>query len=242
VNSLNVIQHTSADYLGLMEDHLEGRRIGFRYFRPFTEQGRIPGSADQADGLILLGGGPWGSAGGRDLPGLQSEIALTRKCLEAGQAVVGIGLGAQILAIAAGGRSRPAPLTFSVGYGRRQRDDALNGYLPSRFPLVRYMRDRPEPPPEAAVLAVDELDLPVIFQVGANALGFCGHPGFKTAMAEDLIMEFEECPDDPAPELEKLRLMARELEDALVPVMTGIVQCTGLMRIRRRIPIEWKET
>ena len=24
MNSLNVIQHTSADYLGLMEDHLEG--------------------------------------------------------------------------------------------------------------------------------------------------------------------------------------------------------------------------
>ena len=27
MNFLHAIQHTSADYLGLMEDHLEGRRI-----------------------------------------------------------------------------------------------------------------------------------------------------------------------------------------------------------------------
>ena len=240
MNSINVIQHTSADYLGLMEDHLEGRRIRFRYFRPFTEQGRIPGPADQADGLVLLGGGPWGSAGGRDVPTLQAEIELTRDCLQAGQAVIGIGLGAQVLAIAAGGSSQPAPLVFHCGHGRRVRDDALNGYLPAVFPLVRYMRDLPVPPADAVVLAVDDSDYPAIFQVGRNALGFCGHPGFKSAMAEDLIMEFEESPEDPAPELIRLRSMAREIEDALVPVMTGLIQVTGLMRIRRRIPIEWK--
>ena len=62
MNLLNVVQHTSADYLGLLEDHLEGRRIRFRYFRPFTEQGAVPGPGDTCDGLVLLGGGPWGSA------------------------------------------------------------------------------------------------------------------------------------------------------------------------------------
>ena len=74
MNLLNVIQHTSADYLGLMEDHLEGRRIRFRYFRPFTEQGTLPQAGDVCDGLVLLGGGPWGSAGGRDVPTLEAEI------------------------------------------------------------------------------------------------------------------------------------------------------------------------
>jgi len=240
VNSLNVIQHTSADYLGLMEDHLEGRRIRFRYFRPFTEQGRVPGPADDADGLVLLGGGPWGSAGGRDVPTLGAEIDLTRGCLQQGRPVIGIGLGAQILAIAAGGGSSPAPLSFTAGYGHRVADDALNGYLPPRFPLITYMRDRPRPPASARILAVDEQGRPSVFQVGRNALGFFGHPGFKSAMAEDLIMEFEENPENPAPELEKLRCMAKEIEDCLVQIMTGIIQITGLMQIRRRIPIELK--
>jgi GMP synthase-like glutamine amidotransferase len=237
MNLLNVVQHTSADYLGLIEDHLEGRRIRFRYFRPFTEQGTVPGPGDECDGLMLLGGGPWGSAGGRDVPTLQKEIVLTRAMLDMGKPVIGIGLGAQILAIAVGGSSEPTPLEFEVGYATRIADDALAGFLPQRFPHVTYMRDRPELPAHAQVLAVDAQERPAVFQVGVNALGFCGHPGFKTAMAEDLIMEFEEAPEDPAPRLQQLQLLVPEIEDALVPIMTGIIKVTGLMQTRHRIPI-----
>jgi GMP synthase-like glutamine amidotransferase len=240
MNLLHVIQHTSADYLGLMEDHLEGRRIRFRYFRPFTEQGEIPSLSESCDGLVLLGGGPWGSAGTRDVPTLRQEVALVRAMLEREAPVLGIGLGAQILAIASGGAAETAPLSFEAGHARRLHDDALAGFLPERFPHVVYMRDRPKPPAEARILAVDEADRPAVFQVGDNALGFCGHPGFKTAMAEDLIMEFEEAPPDPAPTLQRLQTMAREIEDALVPIMTGIVKVTRLMQAKRRIAIELK--
>ena len=237
MNILNVIQHTSADYLGLMEDHLEGRRIRFRYFRPFTEQGTIPQAGDVCDGLFLMGGGPWGSAGGRDLPSLQQEIQLTRDMLDQGKPVIGIGLGAQILAIAAGGGSQQTALAFEVGYARRVVNDALGGFMPERFPNVSYMRDRPVLSTKAKVLAEDEAGRPAVFQVGKNALGFVGHPGFKTAMAEDLVMEFEESPENPAPLLENLQLMMREIEDALVPIMTGVIKVTGLMQTRRRIPL-----
>jgi hypothetical protein len=40
-----------------------------------------------------------------------------------------------------------------------------------------------------------------------------------------------------APTLQQLQLLAREIEDALVPIMTGIIKVTGLMQVRRRIPI-----
>ena len=240
MNLLHVIQHTSADYLGLMEDHLEGRRIRFRYFRPFTEQGNVPQPGEISDGLVLLGGGPWGSAGERDAPSLAAEVELTRSQLDQGKPVLGIGLGAQILAIAAGGGSRPAPLRFEVGYGRRVEDDALAGFLPERFPHACYMRDRPELPDHARVLAVDPAGHPAVFEVAPNAIGFTGHPGFKTAMAEDLIMEFEEAPDDPAPTLQTLQMMMREMEDSLVPIMTGLIKVTGWMQQKRRIALELK--
>lgn len=240
MNILNVVQHTSADYLGLMEDHLEGRRIRFRYFRPFTEKGSVPQAEDVCDGLFLLGGGPWGSAGGRDVPTLEQEIRLTRDMLDQGKPVVGIGLGAQILAIAGGGSSEKSPLEFSVAYARAVEPDALEGFLPERFPHISYMRDRPVLPADARVLAEDEAGRAAIFQLGKNALGFIGHPGFKTAMAEDLIMEFEESPADPAPRLQQMQLMMREVEDALVPIMTGVIKVTGLMQSRRRIPLELK--
>ena len=128
-----------------------------------------------------------------------------------------------------GGGSAPAPLVFDVGLGRRIRDDALNGFLPGTFPLVRYMRDRPVLPAAAEVLAVGEDGAPCIFRVGERALGFTGHPGMKTAMVEDLIMEFAEGPEDPAAGLVALRESKRDIEDALVPMMTGLVQVLGLM-------------
>jgi GMP synthase-like glutamine amidotransferase len=242
VQALDVIQHTSADYLGLMEDHLEGRRIRFRYIRPFTEKGRVPRLGECGDGLVLLGGGPWGSAGVRDLPTLAEEVELTRAFLALDRPVIGIELGAQILALAGGGRSEAAPLRFTFGEARRTRDDALNGFLPERFPHVSYLRDRSVLPRGADVLAVDGEGEPAVFQLGRKALGFTGHPGFKPAMGEDLIMEFEEGPEDPVPALEALRLGMREVEDALVWIMTGVVQVTGLMLPRRRIPIDLRNT
>ncbi len=237
---LDVIQHTSADYLGLMEDHFEGRRIGFRYIRPFTEKGRVPELRECGDGLVLLGGGPWGTAGGRDLPTLREEVELTRGFLALDRPVIGIELGAQILAIAAGGGSTPHPLEFTVGHARRTDPGALNGFLPERFPQVSYMRDRPVLPRGARTLAVDEQGEPAVFQVGGKAIGFTGHPGFKPAQGEDLVMEFEECPDNPGEALERLRPMVGEIEDALVRTMTGLVQVTGLMIPGRRIPIDLK--
>lgn len=241
MNFLHAIQHTSADYLGLMEDHLEGRRIKFRYFRPFTEQGTIPQPGELSDGLVLLGGGPWGSAGVRNIPTLEAEITLTRNMLDQGKPVLAMGLGAQILSIAAGGGSEQAPLEFRVGYATRTADDALAGFLPERFPHVSYMRDRPVPPGSADILAVDDRDQPAVFQVAPNALGFTGHPGFKTAMAEDLIMEFEEAPENPTPNLLQLQSMMRELEDNLVPIMTGIIKITGWMQKKSRIALQLKD-
>ncbi len=229
MKTLTVLQHTSAEYLGLIEDHLEGRRIRFRYSRPFTAGGRLPADDQIGDGLVILGGGPWGSAGGRDVPTLEREVALTRHALQQGLPVLGLGLGAQILSMAAGGSSMPAPLEFAVGEATRCAADALGGYLPERFPIVLYGRDRPALPAGAVVLARDGTGEPAVFQIGANALGFTGHPGTKPAIVEDLIMEFEEGPADPGPTLERLRAVRPALEDALVPIMTGIVRVLRLM-------------
>lgn len=226
---IHVVQHTSAEFLGLIEDHLEGRNIRFRYYRPFTENKTLPKADAIADGLVLLGGGPWGSAGTRDVPTLQAELALASACLANEWPVIGIGLGAQILALAAGGRSEPAPLTFEVTSARRVSSAALNGYLPESYPLAIYMRDRPVPPASAAVLARDERGRAALWQIGKRALGFAGHPGLKVAMVEDLIMEFEESPGNAGSELDRLRNVQRAIEDALVPIMTGVVRLAGWM-------------
>lgn len=229
MKTLQVIQHTSAEYLGLIEDHLEGRGVRFRYIRPFTSEGSLPNSGTVRDGLVLLSAGPWGSAGTRDLPTLADEVALARAVFTRGWPLVGIGLGAQIVAIAAGGSSESAPLEFTVTRARRMRDDALGGYLPEEYPLAIYGRDRAVLPSGARVLSEDPEGRPALWQLGERTFGFSGHPGLKVAMVEDLIMEFEESPEAIEPGLAQLRLAQRALEDALVPIMTGLVQATGWM-------------
>jgi GMP synthase-like glutamine amidotransferase len=229
MNVVAVIQHTSGEYLGLMEDHLEGRGISFQYFRPFAGGGKLPAADLPADALILLGGGPWGSAGTRDLPTLAEEVELTRARLKESTPVIGIGLGAQILAIAAGGSSVTTDLVLESVIATRTDVGALNGYLPAEFVQVVYMRDRPVPPSDARILAIDEAGRPAIFQIGENAYGFAGHPGIKLGMVEDLIMEFEEVPEAAVSRLDDLRALQARIEDELVPIMTGLIQCTSLM-------------
>jgi GMP synthase-like glutamine amidotransferase len=229
VKTLHVVQHTSAEYLGLMEDHLEGRGVRFRYYRPFTAESGLPLAGTVSDGLVLLGGGPWGSAGARDLPTLSAEVTLARSALMRGWPVVGIGLGSQALALAAGGSSEDSPLVFEVRRAHRVRPDALEGFVPEEYPLALYGRDRTVLPPGAEVLAADETGRPALWRAGERAFGFAGHPGLKVAMVEDLVMEFEEAPDGIEKGLEALRSCQRELEDALVPLMTGLVRAMGWM-------------
>jgi GMP synthase-like glutamine amidotransferase len=229
MKTLCVLQHFEADYLGLMEDHFERRNIRFRYCRPFAAGGMIPATAEDYAGLIILGAGPLGIVSGHLVPSTGPELRLTRDFLARGQPVIGIGFGSCILATAAGGGADEAPLRFVVDTARRVEPHALGGHLPESFPIAVYMRDRPALPAEARVLAVDSAAMPALFQIRDNCFGFLGHPGIKSAMVEDLIMEFDETPARTAEPLETLRGAQEEIARALGALMVGLVEVMHLM-------------
>ncbi|MBI1418921.1 MAG: hypothetical protein GC146_17050 [Limimaricola sp.] len=228
MKTLCVIQHTEAEYLGLIEDHLESRNIRFAYKRPFTEGGTLPTSPDGFDGLVLLGGGPYGVVSGDLLPSLSHELRLTRAFLAAGLPVIGLELGAVLLAVAAGGGAAEAPLRFAVTEAVARAPGLLEGHLPDRFPLGCYLRDAPVLPAAAEVLAADADGTPLLFSIG-NSLGCLGHPGMKRGMIEDLIMEFVDTPDDTAETLAALGRAQGEIAEALSRLMVGLVAHARLM-------------
>lgn len=230
MKTLCVLQHFEADYLGLMEDHFEGRNIRFRYFRPFTAGGTIPATAEEYDGLVILGAGPLGIVSGNLIASLGPELRLTRDFLARGLPVIGIGIGACILATETGGGADEAPLRFIVDTARRLIPQALGGHLPESFPVAVYMRDRPVLPADARILAVGSAGEPALFQVRNNCFGFLGHPGIKSAMIEDLIMEFEEVPEGTAEKLAELRAVQGQMAAALGEMMVGLVESTHLMQ------------
>ena len=225
---LSVIQHTQSEWLGHIEDHLEGRGIRFSYFRPFTAGGSLPDLATLGAGLILVGGGAWGTAGpDHVLPTLEREVRLVRACLMTGKPVLALGLGSQILSLAADGEVERRPLRLEVGHAVRVAAGALGGLLPERVPNVVFMRDAPRPPTYADILGRDETGDVAVFGIGRRALGFSGHPGVRRAMVEDLVMELDEVPADVATGLDAVSRVSREVEDSLVPVMEGLVRVLG---------------
>jgi len=229
MKTLLVLQHVEAEYLGLMEDHLEGRNIRFHYCRPFTPGATVPAAAEEYDGLVVLGAGPHGIVSGRLIPSLGPELRLTRSFLERGLPIIGIGAGACILSTAAGGGTDNAPLRFVVETARRVTPDALGGHLPLSFPIAIYMRDRPVMPADSKVLAVGVGGEPRVFQVRDNCFGFLGHPGIKSGMIEDLIMEFEDVPEGTAETLDLLRAAQGGIASALGEIMAGLIKLTHLM-------------
>ena len=140
-----------------------------------------------------------------------------------------------MLALAAGGAVESRDLTFEILSARRTREDALNGYLPEQLTQVVYMRDWPRFPESAQTLAEDDAGRAVVWQLGDNVFAFAGNPGVKLGMIEDLVMEFEEVPANAAESLEKLREIQGVIGDELVPLMTGLVQCTSLMATPRAV-------
>ena len=228
MKSLLVIQHSEAEFLGAIEDRFEARDIGFTYLRPFSG-GIVPPTGDGHDGLVVLGGGPWGSVSTPKLPTFDAEVDLTTDFLDRGKPIMAIGVGAQILAVAAGGGTIADDFVFTIRTAKRTKEDALSGRLPPEFPVAVYMRDAPVLPADAQVLAQDETGAPALFQVGDRAFGFIGHPGFKTGMAEDLVMEFHAWHEDVSDELTALREAQPEIERALAEIMIGLVRAMGLM-------------
>jgi GMP synthase (glutamine-hydrolysing) len=174
----------------------------------------------------VLGAGPLGIVSGRLVPSLAPELRLVAACLKAAVPVIGISQGAILLATAAGGGAEEAPLRFAVETAHRTLPDALAGHLPERFPCAVYMRDRPVLPAGAEVLAASASGEPLVFRVGNN-FGFLGHPGLKPAMIEDLVMEFEDAPDNCAAGLEALRAAYPQMAGSLTEFVVGLCKLSG---------------
>ena len=102
-----VVQHTYSEFLGLIENQLEKRDIGFAYFRPFVGQD-LPGSAGQFDALFVLGG--QAPPGDHDQnPWHDDELRLIGIFRDARRPMVGLGYGALVLAEYEGALLSPEP-------------------------------------------------------------------------------------------------------------------------------------
>jgi len=98
--------HASIEHLGNFEKVLTQNKVPFRYVRLYQDEA-LPPEVPAGDGLIVLGG-PMSVHDHAAHPWIRPEIGLVARAVKADRPVLGICLGAQILAAALGAKVYPA--------------------------------------------------------------------------------------------------------------------------------------
>ena len=150
---------------------------------------QAPATASDFDGIILLGGGFMPDDDER-APWLPTERALTTNALESGTPLLGICLGAQLLAQVAGGVVKasfgaPERGSTTIRLLPASAEDRIFAGLPATIPMIEHHRDRiTELPPAAVHLASSDACPIQAFRVGPAAWGVQFHPEQLAARLE----------------------------------------------------------
>jgi GMP synthase-like glutamine amidotransferase len=144
----------------------------------------LPAAADIA-GVITLGGRQSATRAAQD-PFLSAEVDLLRDALDQQVPVLGMCLGAQLLAVAAGGAVVYAG-HMNAGWPELSllpaaAEDPLFGAFPARLPVLKWHEDIIEMPPETIELGTTPGPGAALFRVGACAWGSQAHLELSPAM------------------------------------------------------------
>jgi GMP synthase (glutamine-hydrolysing) len=174
---LVIIQHVAVEGPGLIGQLLSERDIPTLHVGPDAD---MPSSdrLDRASGVIVLGG-PMGVYEADRHPRLRGEIALLEHALAASKPVLGICLGAQLLAATLGARVYPGPRKelgwFDVTLTSAAGEDPLFREAPARFEALHWHGDVFDLPAGARHLASSELTAHQAFSAGDCAWGLLFH-------------------------------------------------------------------
>lgn len=234
-----VIQHTYSEFLGLIENQLEKRDIGFAYFRPFVGQD-LPGSAGPFDALFILGGHhPPGDH--KNNPWHDDELKLFGIFREAKRPAVGLGYGALVLAEYEGAELSSEPLhnAYWTTAHKTQagHDDALAQAVDGR-PVLVMANGGATLPAGLEPIVVDDDGRWIAIRPDPLAYGLLFRPELKPGMIEDMIMEAKrKTPADIAELLAQARHHWRDMQQTTDQVIVALVKELDLMAERRKMPV-----
>ncbi|NIN72284.1 MAG: glutamine amidotransferase [Gemmatimonadetes bacterium] len=200
-----VIRHVEIEDLGYLGEALEHAGISPDYVdaESLPDERRVVGI-----GSLIVLGGPMGAYEIDRHPYLSSVIDLIRAFLAAERPVLGICLGAQLLAAAAGARVYPGAHGKEIGWAPVQlteagANDPLWAGFPETFETFHWHGDTFDLPADAELLARTERYVQA-FRLGSTAYGVQFHPEVVPAQLESWIRAYHL-------ELERERLASEDI-------------------------------
>lgn len=191
---VHVLQHVAFEGLGSIEDWLAARGAVISYTR-FYEEPSLPDLADID--LVIALGGPMSVNDETDLPWLVAEKRFVSEAIAADKAVLGICLGAQLIASAQGARVYPGPQK-EIGWFPIFAAEPQNGAF--RFPqeatVFHWHGETFDLPAGAVRLAGSAVNPNQAFQIGARVIGLQFHLETTPQSAAAMI---QHCGDELIP-------------------------------------------
>jgi GMP synthase (glutamine-hydrolysing) len=176
------IMHIDSEGPGRFGEYFSARGEELRALRLYDGDA-LPGNPADID-LVLSLGGPMNAYEDEAYPFLAEETEFLRRAMQAGTTVIGVCLGAQLIARAAGASVYSAPVKevgwMSVSLTQKGAADPLFAGLPSTLPVLQWHEDTFDIPPGGDHLAVSP---------------GCPHQAFRVANAWGLQFHLEATPD-----------------------------------------------
>lgn len=189
------LQHIACEGLGILEGIFQDREIDYRYIR--LDQGEALPSRDEiAAGALVILGGPMNVYEEDVYPYLKEETELIRYGLSAKVPMIGVCLGAQMIARAAGARVY-AGQTKEIGWYRIQltpaaSEDPLFSLVDSNTKVFQWHGDTFDLPDGAVNLASSDLFPHQAFCLNENAHAIQFHLEVDETMVLDWVWEYRE--------------------------------------------------
>jgi GMP synthase (glutamine-hydrolysing) len=183
-----VLSHIVFEDLGLFEAPLRAR--GFEIESVLAAEASYPMQMDESCDLLVIMGGPMGVYEQQKHPFLTAEIALIRHWLAARKPMLGICLGAQLMAAAMGARVYPGQNGKEIGWSTIQAAPNLDPpswfapLLADGLQVLHWHGDTFDLPPGVLHLASSNLYTNQAFAVEDFALALQFHPEVTAAGLE----------------------------------------------------------
>jgi GMP synthase-like glutamine amidotransferase len=191
-----VIMHVESEGPGTLGEFLESYGFRLQTVKLHKEE-KLPRSVQKFDAIVSMGG-PMGVHDEELYPFLKSETEFLRKAIDQNIPILGICLGAQMIAHACGATVEPADEAelgwkniFVTGEGRR---DILFQGLPGTLQVFQWHEDTFEMPHGGTLLAIGKECLHQAFRY-RNAYGIQFHVEVTENMLTDWFETQSECDD-----------------------------------------------
>lgn len=207
---LLIVKHVDIEGPGLIEECLRQERIPYQVLT--LESGSHLPKLDNLTHIVFLGG-PMNVYEEDRYPFLKEEDLFIKEAIQRGKSLLGICLGAQLIAKALGAKVFKAPVKeigwYDVSLTRIGSIDPFFSHLPKTFSVFQWHEDTFEIPHSAILMATSSLVPYQAFRYGDNAYGLQFHLEVTQEMIREWMETYEEEFEGPHPPLlSKLRILA----------------------------------